>query len=518
MAAAVPSDPLAKNRDSKGASPPLELDVDITDFGPISRGKFKIKPLTILVGPNNSGKTYAAMLLHSMFSAHEKAARCWLVPELVAGMISTPWFVDLAAKMGEFLGKVPHAGGQIAIPGSYVNDVKTCVLRQTAEENFPQNLTENFGLRLQDMVRIGTTRATLKISSKDQIAASVAKRVTSKYAFSDQDFILELGADKQLSLWPAHIVKNQHDSARTHLDKTIGKHTRRLVAEIPFNLGRETAALLSLISYIVRVPAIYFPNRSFYFPAARSGVMRAYKPMLSSAISSHKHSRRLHEPPDTTGIVSDFLRSLIGVAHDGNTPISKIGDSLEATMFGGTILIQEDAPGATEIHYKFMGKDLPIHTSSSSVAENAPLSIFLRHKVHPHDMLIIEEPEEHLHPASQLTLARHVVHLVRSGVRVFLATHSLFFLESLSMFVKLGNLTEKQRRNRNYGRNDYLLDSEVAPYAFKKKSPGNYVMQEIPHSAKEGISQEEFVNVEMSMYNEGVLLDDIIASNNGGAA
>jgi len=285
---ALDSPRMAQKLDPEEAPDPLELDVDIANFGPISRGRFKIRPLTILVGPNNSGKTYAAMLLHSMFSAHERAARYWLVPELAAGMISTPWFKDLAMQMSEFLGKIPSTGGQVAIPSSYINAVKTCVLRQAAEENFPHNLTENFGLQPQDLVRIGTSRARINLSSIDQIAMSMTKKVTARYAFSDQDFTLKLGADKQISTWPAHFMKKRYDDMRINFDKETNKHTKRLVAEIPFKLNHGTVALLSLITHIARMPSIYFPKRSFYFPAARSGIMHAYKPMLSEAVSSYK--------------------------------------------------------------------------------------------------------------------------------------------------------------------------------------------------------------------------------------
>ncbi len=45
------------------------LDVKITNFGPISKGRISLRPLTILMGPNNSGKSYAAILVHSVMNA-----------------------------------------------------------------------------------------------------------------------------------------------------------------------------------------------------------------------------------------------------------------------------------------------------------------------------------------------------------------------------------------------------------------------------------------------------------------
>jgi len=55
-----------------------QLKIGVSNFGPISRGTLRIAPMTILVGPNNSGKTYAALLAHSVLSCMSAGAdpRC----------------------------------------------------------------------------------------------------------------------------------------------------------------------------------------------------------------------------------------------------------------------------------------------------------------------------------------------------------------------------------------------------------------------------------------------------------
>ena len=44
----------------------LEMGVTIKNFGPIRSGQIKLKPLTIFMGSNNSGKSYAALLIYSI--------------------------------------------------------------------------------------------------------------------------------------------------------------------------------------------------------------------------------------------------------------------------------------------------------------------------------------------------------------------------------------------------------------------------------------------------------------------
>ena len=45
------------------------LDLDIKNFGPIVRASVSLRPLTVFIGANNSGKSYAARLLHSTVTA-----------------------------------------------------------------------------------------------------------------------------------------------------------------------------------------------------------------------------------------------------------------------------------------------------------------------------------------------------------------------------------------------------------------------------------------------------------------
>src|SRR5258708_5529388 len=40
------------------------LRLTVENFGPLREGAVELKPLTILIGPNNSGKSYVALLLY----------------------------------------------------------------------------------------------------------------------------------------------------------------------------------------------------------------------------------------------------------------------------------------------------------------------------------------------------------------------------------------------------------------------------------------------------------------------
>lgn len=45
------------------------LKIRVSRFGPIVEGEVSLAPLTVFVGPNNSGKSYFSMLVYALFNA-----------------------------------------------------------------------------------------------------------------------------------------------------------------------------------------------------------------------------------------------------------------------------------------------------------------------------------------------------------------------------------------------------------------------------------------------------------------
>ena len=48
----------------------LNYRLEVRDFGPIARASVEMRPLTVFIGPSNTGKSYLAMLLYVLH-------RCW---------------------------------------------------------------------------------------------------------------------------------------------------------------------------------------------------------------------------------------------------------------------------------------------------------------------------------------------------------------------------------------------------------------------------------------------------------
>ncbi len=57
-------------------------------------------------------------------------------------------------------------------------------------------------------------------------------------------------------------------------------------------------------------------------------------------------------------------------------------------------------------------------------------------------ILIIDEPENHLHPKWQLKYAKVIVTLAKSGITILLASHSPYMIEAIKRYSDLEDLEE----------------------------------------------------------------------------
>ena len=85
------------------------LTVDVTDFGPIVRACVELRPLTVFVGPSNTGKSWLATLAYALHRAFE-----------AVGQRRAPWFQTglEESPLPEGAGKdLEHILGHLAMSG-----------------------------------------------------------------------------------------------------------------------------------------------------------------------------------------------------------------------------------------------------------------------------------------------------------------------------------------------------------------------------------------------------------------
>lgn len=111
---------------------------------------------------------------------------------------------------------------------------------------------------------------------------------------------------------------------------------------------------------------------------------------------------------------------------------------------------------------------------SSSVRSLLIVWYWLKHSARKGEMLMLDEPELNLHPTNQRRLARFIVALINHGVRVFLTTHSDYIIKELNTLIMLNQESEKLsgilEKLTDYSTEDKLDHTSVTLYMAREEN------------------------------------------------
>ena len=163
---------------------------------------------------------------------------------------------------------------------------------------------------------------------------------------------------------------------------------------------------------------------------------------------------------------------------------------------GGQIEIDEDE----KVIYRLTdGKPMPINAAASSIKELAPLYVLLDKYPSSRLSVLFEEPEAHLHPQKQVSIADFVVSAIGHGMHLQITTHSDYFLRRINDRIFLGkirDLSEPTYKStiEKYRYTDLTITSSVIG-AYLLRRVGADEVKVIPQSLEKGIPYESFYDV-----------------------
>lgn len=258
-------------------------------------------------------------------------------------------------------------------------------------------------------------------------------------------------------------------------------------------------------------------GETHYLPATRSGIMQSHRVIASSLVarSTRGGLERFPELPTFSGVMTDFMQKLIlfEEMRGQKDSIGEAADLLEREALAGQkVSTRPIAGGYPEFVYRpnEAEEDIRLTRASSMVSELAPVVLFLRGAVSPGDMLIIEEPEAHLHPAAQTQIAKILARFVRAGVKIVVTTHSDWLLMEIGNLIREGELADLTSSSESEDFQSSLLrPSEVGVWLFREgdASTGSTI-EEIVFDRTEGVEPSEYEDVAEALYNRSAALQN----------
>ena len=506
---------------------------EVTNFGPIESGAVDMRPLTVFVGPSNTGKTYLAVLIYALNRILEGFPRIPLMrglhyPHRLFFESEEPPNLNTTIRNEELrvLLEKWDSGVENLRLSDFPESVRDAIKTSLERPEFLQGEAEEEIRRCFDIDSVSNLIRLPGRQNETHISLSVSEEDQDLWHFHMDVSGSGVVADSQVE---DMVIFPKSWKRPKFLDR-IFYHLKALTDReiVPTRDRRDRGYLLEALfeEMLTRITDVVASERvgTYYLPAARSGIMQSHRVIAGSLVtrSTRAGLERFPELPTFSGMMADFMQRLI--LYEDNRPskrtMNALADQLENEALAGKIRTKRPLSGGyPEFVYRPLNtdQDIRLTRASSMVSELAPVVLFLRGAIQRGDTLIIEEPEAHLHPAAQTRMAVTLARMVRAGVRVVVTTHSDWLLKEIGNLMREGELGE-QADSPSGGEKlpSALRPEEVGIWLFRKDgSDSGSTVEEIPFDRIEGVEPRDYEDVAEALYNRSADLQNRLEETKG---
>lgn len=421
------------------------MKIKCKNFGPLDEFETNLDAdFVLIVGENNIGKSYAISLLYAVLKTISAIGNIPYWDRYAHAEVSRQLQGSRQRKSSardEFL--KAYRSNKKDLPATEVVREVLCLLLQTVfVDNLAETLSGTFGdiSNLENRRNNGPTEVSI---STDSLRLDL-KVIDGNIHVAD------------LSL-PDNLIYRKSQQHRQPVVDRNGNH----VFYGP--TADEDGAISAIVYYASIIQMEFFGDASHgvsavhYLPASRSGLyqaLSAFGQIIAELSKSRTFLARRIELPGISAPLVDYFLNLNDIrpstrrgAH--RTVFGDIADLLDTTVLKGTVEFDQKSKRLFYSPFDIQLR-LDLSSTSSMVSEVAPISAYIRHVLPEREgrrrypatkrslkqMLFIEEPEAHLHPATQLALMDVFAKMVReTNVKIVMTSHSNFVFNKISNLV-----------------------------------------------------------------------------------
>lgn len=479
------------------------MKITVKNFGPIAEAKnIEVSPMTIFVGHSNTGKSYLAMLIYSIFKTFTR-------DDYPSHSLSIGAYVHFL-KESEKRNLVNNLKKSRQAAFSEI-EKHFLAWAEMVSEDWKSSFVDCFGEEGKGIIDApkGDKKFSVKITTSEELLVlDLTEPKKSK-----------LSSRKKEELYQQ--IKEALSSEEQEYKNRISDASER--KESWFLIDQSVEAVSKLFSQLDIALSGEATTIPYYLPAVRGGIIQSHRTLVSALIKRASQAGLVETPsiPLFNGVFSDFMRNLIDLGskvsvwgptmgrellHGPDSVdrkrIEKIGGDMEADVLSGKVHVQKTEMQYPDFRYRFKANgeeyDLPLMSASSSVSELAPISLFIRHYLDVGNLFIVEEPEAHLHPEAQRQVAGALAQLANAGVKVLIATHSDIIIE------QIGNFVYAAKKPRSRGTK--LKEEKCSVYWFNRLRMRNTRVKEKPWDPDLGYLTKDHLDVSYKLYDETVSL------------
>jgi predicted ATPase len=449
----------------------------LSNFGPFEEAEVELKPLTIFIGRNSTGKSMLSYLLWALSSAEPLFYR-----------VKTGWepVVEIAERVVRRVkeGRI-ESGDLEELVKAYVK-----VLEDAVKHGLEERFRYVFGVELRELVRIGRDKAVIEVHGS---CAKIRFSLGDEIRIEEFDLCIE----DMLGKVDVRVLRGRY----VHVG--YGSYLKKYRV---YSIADVESLMVDLLSHHTAVEfswlALTTPHLACMLPDSRAGITRALlKPYISPTLLS-----------GILGVDREYVSTYFRLAEwlSKNPWVVELIKPLLEEL-GVTIDVRFES-GVYNIYVKsWSNKVMPIAMAPSGVREAITVALALL-MVDPIELVpvsvFIEEPEAHLHPRAQRLLARLIARAVNMGRNVVVTTHSDYLITALNNLIALSQLPKSKLKRLGYTKEEVLPPESVAAYLVRTE--GDKAVVEKLQVTGEGIPEDEFAKVAEELLGErGRIYDEI---------
>ena len=483
------------------------LTISVQEFGPIAQATVNLRPLTIFVGRSNTGKTYLSKLIYAI---HKTFSGFPQIPFI--GRRYDPYGISVFAD---------------SLFTSFRDEQRTELGLQEIRNIVSQSFERSWRLANDHILEEIESCFSTKNILTTQRAGSKRSHFKIELARGGpltEVWGMSIGSKKNTASVDARFNASSIEFAASSYENLISAIRQYGQTISPKNEGgflNSIYAELENFMHELTYPDSGLRQDSYFLPANRGGILESHKFVADVWLAQIPNLGLKHVPAlqPLPKISVDFIRTMLMAENRSRSFIRQqkgnyvvcledIANFIEDELIDGKLQANTSSGNAYPI-FEYMPsrtkRSLKLDAASAMVSELAPIIVIARSHLDPFDLLIIEEPEAHLHPGALPLIAKCLAKLVRNNVRVLITTHSDWLLKSLRNQILEGDLVESGLSEKNAPNSNYLLRSEVGAWEFRKSTDlGGTTVDEIKFDEFDGIEPSEIEQISDSLYNESV--------------
>ena len=463
--------------------------IGVENFAKIESAKICVDNYTVLVGENNSGKTFLMQLVQGVGKK----------------MVN---FIDETI-MNEFLVEETVLYKHYLISEKNVSKITTFINEKLMVEK-EHIIKENFG---KD-ITVGSLY--IDISMDEKTAYDLV--ILDSKGF-DKKNLLEVVNKVKLD---GSIVEAMGKFPGTELSKMGMCIVNRKNKETKENKVISIDAIEcdnDIILFREGLRSIMEPE-SLFLPASRTGLLLLYREFFANKADNERsfslidgrvvHNRESYG--DLTQPMYEFLRFLQTYYEE-----EKIRDVYkEELKFFEEHLIEGHISMNKQGGFSYASNNengtVPMYLASSMINEVAPLALAITSRNH-YQRMIIDEAEASLHPQKQLELVRFFNRLNNKGMSLIVSTHSDTFVSKLNNLYILSHQVKKNGEDIleqfNLEKQDLIEPERLFVYEFVNQPNGKSIVKEMKGNSKTGYQFDLFTDSAVHLYEEATKLGEI---------